>query len=227
MKFQTEAELVKLLKSKIKNTFQERNIEVFEEVSLGLGIADIVVSEIKSKITYGTSQWQELGDLEIHILNLIDKNNNISLISILAIAKIQKYTVVKALKRLIELEYLNEYDSVFSINKEYEFVFKNNFAIEAKLKNWKRALMQAYRYRWFAEYSYVVLDAHFSKPAIKNQSWFEKYNVGLATINTSGELIRHYNPIKQKPFDIKMQMLLSEKVKSQLALSKKDFQVLK
>lgn len=220
MKFQSEAELVSLLKSRIESTYQKKNIEVFEEVSLGLGIADIVISEIKTTVFTNASQQEELGDLEIHIFNHINQNNNITFQSIVDNTKIQKYTLLKVLNSLIESEYIKECDSFFSINKEYEFAFKMNFAIEAKLKNWKRALMQAYRYRWFAEFSYVVLDAHFSKPAVKNQSWFEKYNVGLASINTDGELIRHYNPIRQKPFDIKMQMLLSEKVKSQLALSK-------
>jgi hypothetical protein len=112
------------------------------------------------------------------------------------------------------------------LHKEYELPYKSSFAIEAKLKDWKRALGQAQRYKWFAEYSYVVMDEHYSQPAVRNIDAFIKYNVGFATLNTEGEFKRFYTPKWQKPYDPIMQVLLSEKIKSYTIL-RNDFQTFK
>jgi hypothetical protein len=42
---------------------------------------------------------------------------------------------------------------------------KEAIAFELKLRNWKRALVQAYKYRAFAELSYVILDHSYINPA--------------------------------------------------------------
>src|SRR5699024_4364390 len=101
--------------------------------------------------------------------------------------------------------------------KKLDLVFDLNFAIEAKLRNWKRALQQAYRYRWFAEYAYVVLDHHYSGPAITQLNLFKKHNVGLASIDSKGNIIKHYHPKRKEPFDLRMQRLFSEKIRGELS----------
>lgn len=72
--------------------------------------------------------------------------------------------------------------------------------------------MQAYRYKWFADYSYVVLDESHSKVAIENLDTFKKLNIGLITLNIKGGIVIHYHPKKQKPLDISMQISLSEMI---------------
>ena len=59
---------------------------------------------------------------------------------------------------------------------------KNLISIEAKLKNWKRALIQAYRYRSFSEQSYVYMDNDYIEAPLENISEFKKYNIGLAGV---------------------------------------------
>ena len=45
-------------------------------------------------------------------------------------------------------------------------------AFEMKLMKWKRALTQAYRYKAFANYSYVLIDMDYVSPAIRNIEQF-------------------------------------------------------
>jgi hypothetical protein len=45
------------------------------------------------------------------------------------------------------------------------------------LKNWKRALYQAHRYKWFANEAYVLLPESNIKPALNQIELFEQYNV--------------------------------------------------
>ncbi|PWK72520.1 hypothetical protein LX99_04377 [Mucilaginibacter oryzae] len=215
MKFQAEVDLVEALKTSIKSCYNRNYIQIFEQVSLGYGIADIVISDLKNIVYRETKSKDTLDLLDINIYSLIQKSKSISVSEIINITRCPKSAVLKSLNKLLSNEYILDDESYFITNKSYELPFRNNFAIEAKLKDWKRALKQAYRYKWFAEYSFVVLDAHHCKAALKNIDAFEKYNVGLASITTDGNLQRHFSPTRQAPFDPKMQILFSEKVKSQ------------
>lgn len=95
---------------------------------------------------------------------------------------------------------------------KYADRFKKSFAFEAKLKNWKRAFIQAYRYKWFTHYSYVIMDEAHAKPAIKQVAHFKNHNVGLLTLSVDGNIEIHYRPKKQPRVDPKMQILLSENI---------------
>ncbi len=212
MKFKAEEDLIKVLKKKLKETFFRENIEIFEEVSLGYGIADIVISDINNRNIENFSVGESLTKSDINIYIIINKNPNVSFDNILDTTRTPRKAILKSLRKLINRGLVKQKDDSFSIQEQYQLPFKNNFAIEAKLKDWKRALSQAHRYKWFAEYSYVVLDAHYSQPAIQNIGLFRKFNIGLATITPDGEFTRIFNPIRQKPLDATMQILFSEKI---------------
>lgn len=72
-------------------------------------------------------------------------------------------------------------------------------AIEYKLKNWKQAIKQAYRYKSFSEESYVLLDKEYIDRARDNLDLFTKFNIGLASVDND-KLEFHYKPISTKPF---------------------------
>lgn len=69
--------------------------------------------------------------------------------------------------------------------------FKQVVAIEAKLRDWRRALVQAYRYIQFANESWVLIDHGTSSSALRNKEQFQAYGVGLASFATNGKLFIH------------------------------------
>jgi hypothetical protein len=75
-----------------------------------------------------------------------------------------------------------------------------SYAYEAKLKNWKKAIFQAFRYKAFADFSYVIMDHDHVKPALSQLEKFKRSNIGLLSINDSGELITHYAPFQEVPY---------------------------
>lgn len=212
MKFQSEMDLVETLKVSIKDFYNREYIQIFQEVSVGYGIADIVISDLKYYEDDDFETNSSLNVNDVNVLDLIQTSGNLDANEVVIATGCSKSTVRASLKRLIERGYLLEESGVFRLNRHYKLVFRNNYAIEAKLKDWKRALKQAYRYRWFAEYSFVVLDTYYSDIAVKNIEIFKKYNVGLASISVDGVLQRHFSPKRNQPFDRKMQMLFSERV---------------
>jgi hypothetical protein len=226
MKFPSEIELIAVLKRTLKQIFPRNNIELFEEVALGYGIADIVICSVDYPKIAENQTDIYLSRSDINIYKIISGGSNITFDTIYDTTRSSRQSISDSLIKLISLEYIKQVDNYFTIKKKYELPYRNSFAIEAKLKDWKRALNQAQRYKWFAEFSYVVLDEHFSQPAIRNIETFKKYNIGLATINTQGDFNRIYNPKRQRPYDPIMQVLLSEKIKS-YSMLRNDFQTFK
>ena len=85
-------------------------------------------------------------------------------------------------------------------------------AIELKLSNWKRAFEQAFRYRSFANYSFVVLDNSMINPAKKNIDQFQKKNIGLLGLDNSGNIYDYYLPKNKKPYSEQLEAKLTEMV---------------
>ena len=72
--------------------------------------------------------------------------------------------------------------------------------IEVKLKNWKRALQQAYKYRSFSDIAYICMDEKNVKPALENLDLFKKCNIGLLTINSKNKIKIYYEPTMDHAF---------------------------
>jgi hypothetical protein len=203
------------LKQKLRQIFWRNKIEIFEEVSLGYGVADIVVCYLDYPKTISSSETF-LTRSDINIYNIINNKLSITFDNIHATTRSSKQTISESIRKLVNLDYIKQEDDYFTILKKYELPFKSSFAIEGKLKDWKRALTQAQRYKWFADYSYVVMDEYYSQPAIQNLDTFIKHNIGFATINPNGDFKRIFSPKKQKPYDPVMQIMLSERIKMSL-----------
>lgn len=90
-------------------------------------------------------------------------------------------------------------------------------AFEMKMNDWRKALAQAYRYRYFADSSCVVLPPDEAIRAKKSISIFRSVNVGLLSFDKKESCIESlYSPRKGKPLSAnaynKAIDLLSEKL---------------
>jgi hypothetical protein len=73
-------------------------------------------------------------------------------------------------------------------------------AIEFKLRDWKTALIQAFKYRGFCDRSYVLIDRHHVKPPLERIDLFEQYNVGLLSLSSTGQFEVHRYCSQALPF---------------------------
>jgi hypothetical protein len=68
-------------------------------------------------------------------------------------------------------------------------------AFEMKLRDWRKALGQAYRYRYFADAAYVVLPPDAAATAKQHLEVFQKLGVGLWSFDKQKDTIRRiYTP---------------------------------
>lgn len=77
---------------------------------------------------------------------------------------------------------------------------KKIITIELKLKNWKRALAQAYKYKSFSDISYVCMDECNIDSVLKHLDMFKKYNIGLITISKNKKVNIIFKPEATKPY---------------------------
>lgn len=209
MEFKTEINLVSSFRENhLKLLPIKDNSKILEEVKLGFGIADLVIGEL-IELTSSIDR-EQLSSVDIGIYKIIEKKKKITFEAVSEITRCNKRQITKSLEKLINGSFIEKQDTCYVFANKYELSFKKSIAIEAKLKNWRRALMQAYRYKWFADYSYVVLDHAHINPALKNINMFEKYNIGLISVTLDGESYSHNLPKRENPIDTRMQILLSE-----------------
>lgn len=71
---------------------------------------------------------------------------------------------------------------------------------ETKIKNWRRAFQQAYRYSYYSDVSYVVLPPSSGVVASRYLSLFQINNIGLWTYNpVTDSICRIFTPEKPIP----------------------------
>jgi len=73
-------------------------------------------------------------------------------------------------------------------------------AFEMKLTHWRKGLMQAYRYSYFADRSVLVVPPNMSELARAELSLFKELGVGLWSFDiVSGKITRHFTPRATAP----------------------------
>jgi len=101
--------------------------------------------------------------------------------------------------------FYSEFKGLFGV-PDYLIIERNNksilhiMAFELKLKNWKQALKQAFRYRTFSNLAFVVLDENYVERALNHIDEFVKFNVGLASINKKKSIKVYHIPKSNIPF---------------------------
>lgn len=117
-------------------------------------------------------------------------------------AEMVKVTLPYLLDEFNCRRYIEEPKGLFGIPDLVMFNGKI-ISIEYKLRNWKQALRQAYRYKSFSEESYVVIDKSYLKKPRENLDAFAKFNIGLAAVDKDNVEI-YYKPKSVKPFSAEL-----------------------
>lgn len=185
------------------------NRAIFTELNMGYGIADIVTVDVKDK---QQDRQRFLEYYDVSLLHLIESKDEVSLEDIVYITKSPERKINTSLELLLEEGLVKTRRGKYRSDKKYASILSDSLAVEAKLHDWKRALKQAYRYKWFANKSFVFLPESNVNPALKNLHLFQSHNVGLASVGD--DINVHFNPKKELPLSINMHRLLNEKVLS-------------
>jgi len=189
--------------------YSKSKVKVLIEVNLWYWIPDIVV--VHKKNTISKIRDNALNMFDINILDIIKNKKEISLDWLLDLTKSSKRQINNSLSILVNENIISEKWKNNFCFTDYNTDISDCIAIEVKLKNWKRALHQAHRYKWFANQSYVLLPESNIKPALKQIEMFKTFNVWLIWFEKD-RIIKHFIPNKEKPISNKMNYLLNEEM---------------
>jgi len=185
----TEKKLVK----KLSQLFQQDGFLAKNEVGVGYGVADLVLinstkfnsENCQLRKNYG--QYSKLLKEDyFKILSLLPdqkQNKGVKIDYLLEKTNLSKsylkYTILDSLKRKGFIKEKNK-NYYFKING-WMPIAKEVIAVEAKLRDWKKGIYQANRYKSFADKVYlaVPLDAAH----LVDRKMLIKYNVGLIVVD--------------------------------------------
>ena len=153
-----------------------KNILYSNELRMGIGIPDISFSMNVDK------KLKPLNDYYlIKIFSYIEQHERVTINQIqenflFPIRKIKNYLLELVSLKLIKIfkDYIKAIKSI--CNKNLGTIV----SIEAKIKDWKGACLQAQRYLYFSDYSYVAMPSIFIKNVDIRK--FEKNGIGLLSV---------------------------------------------
>ena len=161
----------------INNYLKRKGVRFTNEIRMGIGIPDISFN-LGANIRMTPVDNYFL----ISIFSFINERQQASFSEIkeafqFSSEKVRKYVFELANLCLVEVK-----NKVIKIIKNiFNYKLGVTFSIEAKLKDWKEAFIQAQRYQYFSDYSYAALP----KDRIKNIDFnlYAKSGIGVLAID--------------------------------------------
>jgi hypothetical protein len=96
----------------------------------------------------------------------------------------------------------NQSEEFTALALHHELRRRQLHTFEAKLTDWRRALKQAFRYRYFSDKAIVVMPFENAKLAIASLDSFKQLSVGLWSFDQKrGRIQEHYTPTKVSAFN--------------------------
>lgn len=165
-------------------------VDIEEEVDSSFGIADVVFFNLNDKLV------KERQDARIPAIRSLEILETFSIVNKIGQSKINITHLYNSLpysektfkeKILNFLTENNIADNIDNTYLDFRYLYKNTvsefIAIEAKISNWQRGLYQAYRYRQYADFSYLALHSNYVERAKQNIDLFKNLNVGLISVD--------------------------------------------
>ncbi len=168
----------------------------FREFSAGYGIADLVFASDFSFNKRAMNRRMPITNFwGLRILLSLNEEQLYTQEEIFALGnEFELHTIRKQLSFLVKANYLkrNAHDLYIKAVTNETNPIKKIVAIEVKLSDHKNGLMQAMRYQYFADESYLAI----LKEAEKNidMDEFNKRNIGLILFDTEKETIKIKQP---------------------------------
>jgi len=127
--------------------------------------------------------------------------------------KFSNYIIQKSQTDLIKI--FKEVKGLVGI-PDYLIYYNNKMiiSIELKIKNWKKGLEQAFKYRTFSNMSYLIIADDWLYLAKSNLRLFKKYNIGLASFDNCSNFKVFFHPKYDNPFSTFYLELLNKKLLS-------------
>jgi hypothetical protein len=194
--FRSEAEVVPFAREWLLDDLSRRDGHwlVVDEHLVGTRIPDLLAARVDLRplrARVRAEQWEALNSSELRLLGLLRDDRSLSVRSAASGLGYTQATTRRLLRRLEKLGYVGQdgRNGFRRIRNRYK-IFTRLIAVEAKLRDWRRALVQARSHRSFAQESFVVFDAAYAARFNRAKEHFMSSGTGLIAVDTDGNVER-------------------------------------
>lgn len=180
--FESELHLVKAIVASVRRA-RRRDYRVELEVDAGVGIADIVLTK---RTPCSTKALRALAFVNPRLAVLLNNEVSSKVASRADLANClgtSENGAQRVIAQLMAAGLASGTPQSLTICAIRTLPFERIIAVEAKLSEWQRVLVQGYRNLQFADESWVVLDHACVKPALAQLERFRSTGVGLASVD--------------------------------------------
>ncbi|QHE84903.1 hypothetical protein [Hydrogenophaga sp. BPS33] len=188
--FESELQLVEAIAACTKRA-RRREYRTELEVDAGVGIADLVLAK---RAPRSTKALRALASITPRLAALLSHDVAATVTSRASLANSLGTSELGAQRVLAQLAAAGlalGTRKAISLTAISTLPFEKVIAVEAKLSEWRRVLVQAYRNLQFADESWVVLDHACVRPALAQSERFQAAGVGLASMDRNLGLFIH------------------------------------
>jgi hypothetical protein len=189
--FRAEADMLSVIAAN-SAVFGRRAIPIFE-VPCTAGVPDVVLLRFNSAALQdrtNRSFLSELADVKtmLAVTSMpTDRNLNLAEISRrVGISPRHLRSVI--LPRLAEGGHMARDRDEWHPTHRYRSLASNVVTVEAKLRDWRRGVMQASRHRLASDSAWLAVDSARSVRPAEAQQWFAMYGIGLAVVSVDGSV---------------------------------------
>lgn len=196
--FESETQLVKAIVT-CSQRARRREYRTELEVDAGVGIADLVFAKRAAR---STNALRALAKISPRLAVLLSHDVAAVVTSRETLANslgTNESGAQRVLAQLATAGLVFGTPKAFSLATISTLPFEKVVAVEAKLSEWKRVLVQAYRNLQFADESWVVLDHSCVRPALAQLERFQATGVGLASMDRNLGLFVHLSAAPAGP----------------------------
>lgn len=173
----------------INNYLESNGVRYSNELRMGIGIPDI-------SLNIGANyRLKPMGDyFLLSILTFVEKKHIVSFDDIkkeflLTIERVKQYVFTLANMSLVKIK-----NQLVKANKDiFSTKLGTTISIEAKLKDWRGACLQAQRYLCFSDYAYVAMPDTY----IKNVDTNIFIQTGIGLLSVAGKKIEEIIPAQK------------------------------
>jgi hypothetical protein len=188
----SEEKLVRAIVACVRRA-RGHGFRVEAEVDAGVGIADIVLSKRAPRSSYGLFA---LGNVSPRLAVLLSQDISGAIKNRKALATClgsSEATAQRVIAQLTAAGVARHTQGTLDISEVARMPFERLVAVEAKISDWQRVLVQAHRNLQFADESWAVLDYAYARSAIAQVHRFAAAGVGLASMDREQGLLIHYS----------------------------------
>lgn len=178
---------------------------IIDEHLVGTRIPDLLAARVDLRALRArirAEQWESLTVTELEVLGFLRPDRPTSISTVATVVGYTDHTVRRVLRRLERLGYVSQHGArgFRRIRTRYK-LFSRFIAVEAKLRDWRRALVQARSHRSFAQECYVVFDAAYAARFESARRYFEASGTGLIAVHPPDGIVRVLKSRASRAFD--------------------------